>query len=408
MLRKSVMAAIAAFALSVPATADESGINLLYSAESTSERDAAAENLRAHAGNTNVQMALGAHRAFSALEVFSQQLYRYGFKTPGLIFIPLMRMPVPENSNPEELTYEAWRQVLQELDSGLGEAVELLAALPEDSEPSLVIDLRSLRFDMNSDGKLDVTESVGAIFQAISRPGRGAGTADRPDPVFRFDRADAYWFQGYANFLRANLKMWLAHDFSTTFDTSFQLFFPGSALNAAYPPGPPNPASWDSTFDLVSFIHTLNWPVADAGMRAESRKHLLEMIRLSRLNWKAILAETDNDREWLPGPQQRAPHPLTTLTITEDTVNGWRSTLVLFEDVLEGRSLIPHPRFPGYGIDMKRFFTEPQDFDLVMSITGPGVVPYLAKGTVLDEKAWEAATGRLGRNNFMLYAVWIN
>ncbi|TIS30595.1 MAG: hypothetical protein E5W95_35545, partial [Mesorhizobium sp.] len=57
--------------------------------------------------------------------------------------------------------------------------------------------------------------------------------------------------------------------------------------------------------DFISLVHLVNWPVVEPERRQAARRHLMEMIRLSREDWKAIRAETDNDREWLPGPQQK-------------------------------------------------------------------------------------------------------
>ena len=52
--------------------------------------------------------------------------------------------------------------------------------------------------------------------------------------------------------------------------------------------------------DFVSFIHLINWQVAEPERRKTARAELLEMIRLSREDWKAIRAETDNDRNGCP------------------------------------------------------------------------------------------------------------
>ena len=48
--------------------------------------------------------------------------------------------------------------------------------------------------------------------------------------MFRFDRADGYWLQGYANFLMAQADFWLAHDFRQAFDESFHMLFPKAKL----------------------------------------------------------------------------------------------------------------------------------------------------------------------------------
>ena len=57
---------------------------------------------------------------------------------------------------------------------------------------------------------------------------------------------------------------------------------------------------------------------------------------------------------------------------------------------------------------MKRFFDEPQTFDLVLSITGPGVVPYLEKGIILSSDEWWALQNQFGSTGFMTFAFWAN
>ena len=74
--------------------------------------------------------------------------------------------------------------------------------------------------------------------------------------------------------------------------------------------------------DFISFVHLINWKVVEPERSKAARTELLEMIRLSREDWKAIRAETDNDREWLPGPQQTGANLLTGLDVTEEQVQG--------------------------------------------------------------------------------------
>ncbi|MCO5056964.1 MAG: hypothetical protein M9905_03575 [Rhizobiaceae bacterium] len=67
-----------------------------------------------------------------------------------------------------------------------------------------------------------------------------------------------------------------------------------------------------------------------------------------------------------------------------------------------------HIRFPDYGVNMRRLFDEPTRFGLVLTITGPGVLPYLETGEILDTKAWRETIRAFGRGNLFAHAVWIN
>ena len=142
--------------------------------------------------------------------------------------------------------------------------------------------------------------------------------------------------------------------------------------------------------------------------RQAARRQLLEMIRLSRENWKAIRAETDNDREWLPGPQQKGVNPLTGLEVGEEQVQAWHEALAMAEDLLEGRMLLPHFRIADKGINMKRFFDEPKTFDLVLSITGPAIVPYLESGKILTSEEFDQIQRQFGGAGFLTFALWFN
>ena len=86
-------------------------------------------------------------------------------------------------------------------------------------------------------------------------------------------------------------------------------------------------------------------------------------------------AETDNDREWLPGPQQKGANPLTGLEVGEARSQAWQRALQMAEDLLEGRVLLPHFRIAENGINMSAFFEAPKPFDLVLAITGQASCP---------------------------------
>ncbi|MET0943489.1 MAG: hypothetical protein ABWY13_19245 [Mesorhizobium sp.] len=406
-----------AFAISSPpAWADPATAAVaLFGAKSVAERDAAIEELEnADPKDPLVPYALGAAQFFRALEKLAIGLNRHGFESPQSFVVPLLRLPVPPRSEPEPLTYDGFRDILIEFRDGMGAAIEKLGMVPAEADIGTVVDLTQLGIDLDGDTAITPAESLASIMAAMS----GASVDPTMPPghlAFRFDRADGYWLQAYANFLVAQADFWLAHDFQNAFDGSFHMLFPraGLPLQDALVPRPedltagPLMAEWRLA-DLVSFVHLINWPVVEPERRQTARLKLLEMIRLSRENWKAIQAETDNDREWLPGPQQKGVNALTGLEVGEQQVAAWHEALQMAEDLLEGRVLLPHFRIAGQGINMKNFFEAPQTFDLVLAITGPGIVPYLEKGTILTSEEFARIRQQFGGAGFLTFAVWFN
>jgi hypothetical protein len=409
------LAFLVALATGLPARADTaSSATALFSSATVADRDAAiAELENADPKDPLVPYTLGAAGFFQSLERLAIGLNRHGLESPQSFMLPLLRLPVPSRAEPEPLTYDGFRDILLEFRDGMEAAADKLATVPADAEIGVVADLAKLGIDLDGDGAITPAENLAAIMAAMTGPGSDSATP--PDLVFRFDRADGYWLEGYANFLIAQADFWLAHDFQNAFDGSFHMLFPraGLPLQEALVPTPEDVQSgmfmseWRLA-DFVSFVHLVNWPVVEPERRQTARLKLLEMIRLSRENWKAIKAETDNDREWLPGPQQKGVNPLTGLEVGEEQVVAWLEALQMAEDLLEGRVLLPHFRIPGKGINMKAFFDAPQTFDLVLAITGPGIVPYLENGTILTAEDFSRIRRQFGGAGFLAFALWFN
>jgi hypothetical protein len=409
------LVALVLLAPGLPARADTArSAAALFSAGSVADRDAAISDLEnADPKDPLVPYTLGAADFLQALEELATSLNRHGFESPRSFVLPLLRLPVPPRADPEPLTYEGFRNILMEFRDGMEATAAKLDTVPADVEISLVADLTKVGIDRDGDGVITPAESFAAIIAAMSGPGMDPSTA--PNLAFRFDRADGYWLQGYANFLVAQTDFWLAHDFQKAFDGSFQMLFPraGLPLQEALVPSPEDEQSGMSMSewrlaDFVSFVHLVNWPVIDPERRQMARLKLLEMIRLSRENWKAIKAETDNDREWLPGPQQKGINPLTGLEVTEEQVAAWHEALQMAENLLEGRVLLPHFRIASQGINMKAFFDAPETFDLMLAITGPGIVPYLENGTLITAEDFSRIREQFGGAGFLTFAVWFN
>jgi hypothetical protein len=149
-----------------------------------------------------------------------------------------------------------------------------------------------------------------------------------------------------------------------------------------------------------------------------AHSHLLAMIAQSRLSWERALAETDNVQEWIPNPNQTS---VMGMTVPREMITGWSSVLDELEAILEGKKLIPYWRkyqrnifsptaeVPkrGTGINLRKFFHQPQNFDLVLTIQGTNVEPFLEEGSLSTPEAWDELV-RVFRGEFFGFAIWFN
>lgn len=156
--------------------------------------------------------------------------------------------------------------------------------------------------------------------------------------------------------------------------------------------------------DLIAGLHTLNMPVISRKSMEEFRQHLIKVCDLNETTWQRARAETDNDREWLPNAKQTPP--FSAPVVTDDIIDAWLKTTGLLRHVLNGKTLIRHPRF-AKGVNVKRFLETTPEFDPVMIATGHALQPYLQDGEALDGQTLDALMRPMGRNAGT-FAVWFN
>ena len=388
-----------------------------FYAYTQAERAVQIDALEAAAKTDNsAKFGLGTVQFFSAVEGFSQDMLKYGLASHDNELRSMLPLPLPQNPTPATLTYDGLRQSIADFETNLEQARATLARVDADEPVAISINFENARFNLTGQENIpNELRFVDLIVGAQSmNPGASAGT-EAQELTFRFDNADAIWLEGYSNVILSQIDFLLAHDFSRTYDASFHLFFPKSNLplqNELIPNGYKGRGGMFGNegmiADAISFIHLLDWPVVDAERRADFARHMTEVARLSRANWDAIAAETDNANEWLPGPQQPGIHPLTGIEVTNEMVDGWMQSMNLLEDVMAGERLIPHWRFEGRGLNLKRYFEGTENFDPVLLLTGPGALPYLEEGNIVSQREWRAIQNLIGRQNFGMVAAWFN
>jgi hypothetical protein len=216
--------------------------------------------------------------------------------------------------------------------------------------------------------------------------------------------------KGYSNLLAAIVEFGLAHDGRD--------FFNGSAHIAFAKPETPYPFLTNSRVstggfpgginfvDVIAFVHLLRFPVVEPERMTKALQHLQTTTVLSRQSWKMIMAETDNDREWLPNPKQKSVIP--NVTVTQAMINGWMSFLDESDELLTGKKLIPFWRAGELrGVNLNKVFTTPQTTDVVLWVQGTGAAPYLEIGKVTDARFWQELLQTF-RGQFFGFAFWFN
>lgn len=425
----------------------------LYTGQIGAAQEASRARLAAAPEDMQARFGLGSAQFLGAVEHLVQRLHHYGLRSTyqsgsfvmGMGMLPILRLPVPDNPNPEPMTYEALRGVLAGFVDDLGTAEATLAQVQ--GEVKLPLNLGHIRLDFDADGQATEAEEITGIIATVT--GMRQQPADFDWLDVGFDGSDALWLRAYCNLLMAIADLPLGYDFHETFNTTFRGIFP----SGVFPPskvadndrlieermadlrGPPTPdpkadpkafSDWLKTdegkrvweqlrdleskraaggiVDLLAFIHQMHWPVADAGRLKDLLGHLQQMVALSRASWTSILAETDDDREWIPNPAQHGVLPA--MHVTPDLVSGWMGLLDQLDGILAGKILLPHPRLM-QGVNLRRMLLEPGVFDPILMIQGTGVEPYLEDGPTTDPQVWGRLM-QLVRGNFLGYFLWIN
>ena len=436
------------------ATVAEDVAARLYAGDTAGAAVRAEAGMAAEPQDGTARFALGAALFLGAVEGLLETLHRHGLQNEylgpdSLAGLPVLHLPVPPNPAPEPISYADLRAMLGRFASDLAEAERVLAGIG-DRPVALPIDLMRVRLDATDGpgGEVDLF----ALFLAVAGP--VTLREDIEEPLrFRFDDADAAWLRAYAHLLMGLADFMLAHDWEAAYTATFHALFPASftpetplatatagfaarlaelMAQAGEPPDcDPSTTACQERFmaweneqaaamteaawlqmaiggggiaDAIAFLHLMHWPVVEPERMAGSLGHLETMVAGSRETWERVLAEIDDEREWLPAPAQTGM--LTGLRIDATVLQGWFAFLDEFEAILKGEKLVAHWRFR-QGINLRRLFLEPRTFDAVLLAQGSAAVPYLEDGPLSDSETWQRILQLFG-GDFFSYFVWIN
>ena len=358
-------------------------------------------------GDDNARFALGIVQFLHAVETRMQVFHRYGFKSEGNGMIPITNLPIPPNPKPDPLDYQTARGALQGWVDDLAK-VEATLAQVKAADVKLRLHFGLIRLDFDGDGHATDQESLWNLYNHFNRNANSSAEVARIF-ILAVDRGDVDWLRGYCHLLTALTDAVLAYDFQELFNRSGYLLFDG--IKAPEPflavKGDPNNAMYSQILDLVAAVHLTRLPVAEPERLKSALGHLESMVSLSRSSWQFILAETDDDREWVPNPKQSTVVPEG--KVTEEMVQTWTDFLDEFGAILKGERLVPFWRGddPKRGLNVRRIMTDPRPFDLVLWVQGTALVPFLEEGEVTKPETW-SRINRIFRGEFIGFAIWFN
>jgi hypothetical protein len=347
------------------------------------------------------RFSLGMLQLLQGLQAFSADAAKLGVKqSQATRSLPFFRiLPRSTEGDAEvQATPEKVRALFKNFREAIRRANATLASVGAD-EFKVQVNLSQIRLTNIAGVPGDpLINTLGAILPLRSQTGE--------ELVVNFDSADAVWLKGYTHFIGGSLDVFLAYDWQPVWDQCAHLLF--------HSPNPLPPISqyakgerrdFGEWADLIAALHEMRLnaiePTGIRGALAEFRAGVL----CSRLCWERVLAEEDDDHEWLPSPRQTGPAGS---KITQAEIDGWRVILDEVDGILAGKKLLPHWRLkPGSGINLARLAAQPPKFDLVLIVQGAAILPYVETGDVSDQARWRTLTSAFG-SGFLRFALWSN
>jgi hypothetical protein len=412
-MRRSAIAFLL-FAAAGPASSEPALSDHFYGGKLADAEEALAKRL-ADKPDDDTRFALGAARFLRAVEKLGAGLHGYGLRTDSLSFLapPLRKLFAP-NPKPRKISYADLRKLVRGFLDDLAEAEKTLAEV-KGEKVALRLEVGRIKLDLLGQGR-----PVSAA-ELLAAAGMAAEGKAAQKLAIRFDRGDVSWLRGYIHFLSAWGELYLALDGQALFETTAHRVFarvdtPNDFLldeedGSVDIEGVARVRPW-LIIDAVAFLHqATDLRVKDpAGVR-KALAHLQSTVKHGQEMWEHILAETDDEEEWIPNPKQRSVVPV---KVTREMIDEWRSTLGEVEQVLAGKKLVPFWRGKkgGRGVDLHKAFTDPPErLDLVGWIQGPAARPYLKEGTITalaDPKKVERLDRTFGGVAFFGFALWFN
>ncbi len=369
------------------------------------------QNLAADPGDDSLRFAVGFLQFVRAVEKLGQAWHRYGLRTQRgfASMIPFLRIPVPQREDPLPITNRDFRKTLNDFIDDLAACEETLSSIRSDAV-SLSVFFGRAHFDFDADGQVSEQEALWRIYQQLNR-GVEITAQQASDFVIKFDAGDVKWLRAYCHLLSGFLEVYLTYDDSRLFAHTAHLFFEKPQIPYDFllqrKQGQENYwADYGVFLDAIALVHLLDFPVQEAERSRKALAHFRQVTALSRESWRLYRAETDDDWEWIPNPGQTGVIP--GVKVTAEMVQQWLAFLDEIDNILSGEKLIPFWRgTQEQGVNLKRVFTDPRRFDLILWVQGTAAAPYLEKGILTSVEFWNQLMQSFN-GRFVGFALWFN
>jgi hypothetical protein len=372
--------------------------------------DELSSHLKAHANDDQARFQLGFLQFLRSVERLGGSFHRHGVLSH--LQLPILRLPVPQNPQPQPIDYAKSRAILQQFVDDLSTTEATLAKI-KSTDVKVKVPFGLIRLDLDGNGTATEGEELWRLYARLTGF-QGANGAKDQRPLneqaksflIALDAGDVHWLRGYCHLLMAIGEFWLAHDSQELFNQSAHLIYPKAETPYGFlrhrPTG--QDAFMMQILDGIAMIHSIRLEVSEPQRLKKSHQHLLAVIEQSRQSWKLITAETDNDHEWIPNPKQDT---VIGVKVNGEMVASWLEFLDEAEQLLAGKKLVPFWRDPKRGINLRRVFEEPRTFDLVLWVQGSAAAPYLEDGPQTKPETWQEFQQRF-RGQFIGFAIWFN
>jgi hypothetical protein len=414
MLRLTVCGLAGWLVLAGPAGAAPLAEKYLLEGKLAEGEKALEKHLAARPDDDEARFGLAVIQFFRGFERLGAALYKHGLKTSSTFeVIPAIRRHIPENPSPEKLSYTGARKIVQAWVEDLGRAGATLDRIRDD-KVKLPLHVGRIQLDL-----FGVSKPVSAAM-ILGATGAADQRKAAEGLVIGFDRGDACWLRGYCHFLAAWGETLLALDTRELFECTAHRFFARAETPHRFLQEEDTSLkglelrldSFPQLADVAAFLHLcLRVPVKEPARLKAVLGHLEGLVANGKRMWKFILAETDDDNEWIPNPKQTG---VVGVRVTQEMVDNWLATLDEVEQLLQGKKLLPFWRgkAAGVGVNLRKAFTEPaREFDLVRWVQGTAATPYLEKGPITglaDRRTIARLDRAFGGFRFFGFAFWFN